>query len=625
MSLKLITSIICILFFVQVGAKDRNVDVLIIGGSASGTTAGIQSARLGVNTLIVEEFDWLGGMLTSSGVSAIDGNYNLRGGLFGEFVDSLSVHYGGLDNLKTGWVSNILFEPSVGADILRKMADREKNLTVWHKSKFISAEKQKRGWLVKIKKDNVISSIYTKVLIDATELGDVAKYCGVKYDVGMEARDVCGEKIAPEQANDIIQDLTYVMVLQDFGDEADKTIPRPANYDPSFFYCACKSNDCTNPKEGQKVWDCQSMLNYGKLPNNKYMINWPIEGNDYYVNMIEMDQDARKKAVEDAKEFSLCFLYYIQTELGYNNLGLAENEFDTEDNLPYIPYHRESRRIHGKVRFNVNYVSNPYDQAQKLYRTGIAVGDYPVDHHHARYTEWNKLPDLHFYPVPSYSVPLGVMIPEKVEDLIVMEKSISVSNLLNGSTRLQPVVMSLGQAGGVLAALSVKKRQSISDVSIRYVQSELLNANAYLYPYLDVPQDDAHFKALQRIGATGILKSEGRNEGWTNQTWIRADELLLKSELEPDLKEFGFKNITIASNGDTLTIGDAMSLINKLLQGIKKKEISESSFRKVWEQSQLGGLEDLEKAISRKEFAVMLDRIVDPFKMKEVNIIGELK
>ena len=55
------------------GSAER-YDVVIVGGGASGTAAGLQAARMGARTLIVEEFDWLGGMLTSAGVSATDGN-----------------------------------------------------------------------------------------------------------------------------------------------------------------------------------------------------------------------------------------------------------------------------------------------------------------------------------------------------------------------------------------------------------------------------------------------------------------------------------------------------------------------------------------------------------------------
>ena len=56
----------------------------------------------------------------------------------------------------------------------------------------------------------------------------------------------------------------------------------------------------------------------------------------------------------------MCFLYFIQHELGYNTLGLADDEYPTEDKLPFIPYYRESRRIHGKVRFTLNHIVAPY-------------------------------------------------------------------------------------------------------------------------------------------------------------------------------------------------------------------------------------------------------------------------
>lgn len=617
MNFKLLIISVLLVFFTSCIAQ--KVDVLIVGGSASGTAAGIQSARMGVNTLIIEASPWLGGMLTAAGVSAVDGNYKLPSGIFGEFRDSLEKHYGSANSLKTGWVSNIMFEPKVGNDIFQQMAKNEKKLTVWQNSKFITADKIKNGWKVKVTKNGVIQSVTAKILIDATELGDVAKTCGVKYDIGMEARSVCGEDIAPEMANDIIQDLTYVMILKDFG--VDKTIPKPNGYDASMFYCTAKSPNCTNPKPGQTVWPKEKMMTYGKLPNGKYMINWPIEGNDYYVNAIEMSEEQRVIEFEKAKQFSLCFLYYMQTELGFSTYGLDKNEFPTSDHFPLIPYFRESRRIHGLVRFNVNHVSKPFSQPEALYRTGVAVGDYPIDHHHKRYPDWEKLPELHFYPVPSYNVPLGTLVPKDVDGLIVAEKSISVSNLLNGSTRLQPVVLQIGQAAGVLAAKALKQKKSIAQTSVRDVQQTLLDAGSYLMPYLDLSKTDVHFKAVQRIGATGILKGEGKNVGWSNETWFNTDKHVNVAELKKDLNEFE-PAFAWKINSDELSVKEATDLVCSLAGFYKIKKVKTERINSDWAKMQLSDY-NAERKISRKELAVLLDTYIQPFTLKEMDMKGK--
>lgn len=610
-------------FMALVGCKQvEQTEVLIIGGGASGTAAGVQAARMGAKTLVVEEHEWLGGMLTAAGVSAVDGNHQLPSGFFGEFCDSLAARYGGYDSLVTGWVSNVLFEPSVGNAVLKNIVAREPNLSVRYGTTVKEMKQLPTGeWKVVVNQQGETKELKAKVLIDATELGDVAKACGVGYDIGMDARSQSGEEIAPEEANDIIQDLTYVAVLKDYGVGADRTIEKPANYDPSFFYCSCRMPECENPKESQRVWDPEEMITYGKLPNNKYMINWPIEGNDYYVNIIEMTPAEREVALQEAKDFTLSFLYYMQTHLGMKHLGLADDEFDTPDKLPFIPYHRESRRIHGLVRFTVNDVAKPYDQQQPLYRTAIGVGDYPVDHHHARYPEWDKLPDLHFYPVPSYGLPLGVMIPQGVKGLIVAEKSISVSNLINGSTRLQPVVLQIGQAAGALAALTVKEGVAVDEVSVRQVQTALLAAGSYLLPYLDLPKEHPHFKAVQRMGATGLLKGTGLNVGWTNQTWFYTDQpLLVKDAVEGISMLYPGVELPLFS-AEQVTVGQAVELIN----GVAAKEGMELRVEEAnWSQWGLTNFTP-NRSVSRLEFAVAVDAVLNPFERMPVDVTGSFK
>lgn len=615
-----------LIFFILSACSDRGQqieqtwDIVIVGGGASGSMAGIQAARLGSHTLIIEETQWLGGMLTSAGVSAIDGNYKLYSGLWQEFRQELYDHYGGEDSVKTGWVSNVLFEPNVGASILLELANKEKMLDVWFESSIVSLEFDDNQWKVTVIKNGIKKTLVADIVIDGTELGDVSKMAGVPYDIGMDSRDETGEEIAPAESNDIVQDLTYVAILKDYGNE-QHLIEKPEDYDPSYFYCTC-AGKCAQDTISRKIWECDQMINYGKLPNNKFMINWPIFGNDYYVNTIDLDKAGRKYAYEKAKNFTKCYLYYLQHDLGFKHLGIADDIFPTEDGLPFFPYHRESRRIRGIVRFDINDLAEPFNQKDALYRTGIAVGDYPVDHHHEAYPSSENLPDLHFYPVPSYGLPLGTLIPKNVKHFIVAEKSISVTNLVNGTTRLQPVCLLIGQAAGVLGHLSVKNEISPFEVSVRDVQKILLQHGAYIMPYSDVSPADKSFSAVQRIGATGILKGEGKNIGWENHTLFYPDSLLSSDCIVEGFRDFG-RNFKIDLNKDQFTVEEAVYLLIEFNSFLgNNKNLSTPDLSQIWDEFQLGEI-DITMAITRKQFAVLLDKMVDPFHIKQVNHFGE--
>ena len=595
----------------------EQMDVLVVGGGASGTAAGLQASRMGVRTMIIEETPWLGGMLTSAGVSCIDGNNRLRGGIFGEFADSLVARYGSNEALQSGWVSNISFEPHIGQEILSNMAAACGGLLQIRRESLVTDVQGEAGdWTVTYRDQKGRKHrVQADVLIDATELGDIAKACGVDYRIGMEASEETGESIAPDQANDVIQDLTYVAFLKDYGPDADMTIEKPEGYDPMIFANAARNplSSETAPT-GQTIWSPEMMISYGKTPGGYYMINWPIYGNDYYANTIEMTREQRDAEYARAKNFTLCFVYFIQTQLGMKNLALADDVFPTEDNLPFIPYHRESRRIVGEAFFTMDAAADPYAYAKPYYRTGIAVGDYPVDHHHFRHPDWKSLPNLEFYPIPSFNVPMGTIIPKNVDDLIVAEKSISVSNLMNGATRLQPVVMQLGQASGALAALAVIRDKSVRKIGVRQLQEELLEAGCYIMPYLDLPPHDRHFKALQRIGATGILRGEGRNAGWSNQTWFRAADPLRGEDIYLNNLMPGFK----MPPGE-ITIGQMIQMMRGI--GASVPAGQEALW---WERMGLADY-DPDRAVLRLEAAVVVDAAFDPFGMFEVNYDGNFR
>ena len=604
-----LNSIILFLTILLFSCDDSSeFDVVIVGGGAGGTSAAIQSARNGAKTLLIEETDWLGGMLTSAGVSAIDGNYKLPSGFWGEFKDSLVSHYGSLEALKTGWVSNVLFEPKVGNEILKSITQNEKNLKILYSTSTQSVSKNDgNNYNYQIKTSE--GTFLSKILIDGTELGDLLPMLDDDYDVGMDSNEMYDENIAPEFKNDIIQDLTFVMILKNYNKKVK--IDKPGGYDASEFYCSTSHKDC--PKSDKALWSPQQMMNYGKLPNDKIMINWPIYGNDYYSNLIEMSKEEREVVFEKAKNKSLRYLYYIQDELGFDNYSISDDEYETDDNFPLIPYYREARRMKGQVTFSLNYIKNPYDQKHKLYRTGVLVGDYPVDHHHDAHPEKEKLPKLAFYPIPSYSLPFGSLISKKNSNFLVAEKSISVSNLVNGTTRLQPVVLQIGQIAGLIASESIKQNKKPNELNIRHIQSLILENGGYIQPYLDVEKTHPHFKAFQRIGSTGILRGKGINVGWSNQSWFypenEVDLELFLNDLSPfiDLSTYPL---------NSLMLKDLKSWIESI---INEKIDFKSDYLSL-------NLTDFnfDRKVNRGELAVIIDYYLNPF-IQSINYLGEIE
>ena len=485
-------------------ACETNYDVVVVGGGTGGTAAAIEAARDGVSVLVVEPTPWLGGMLTSAGVSAVDGNYRLRGGIFGEFTDSLAARYGGYEALKSGWVSNILFNPRVGAEIFSNMA-RQAGVVLRFGTGLRRLERLPEGWRLTLS-DGL--KVRCRILVDGTELGDVAREAGA----------------AALQDGRCVQDFTYVAILKEY----DHPVPvaRPDDYDIGNYRNSCDNpladnHNGVNPK-GQPLWSPAQMLSYGRLPDGRLMINWPVYANDFYADYLTMNPPAFDSLMTVAKKRTLGFVYFLQNELGFNTLGIADDVYPTADGLPFIPYFREARRIAGRDTMTVEAARNPYNF--DLYARAVAVGDYPLDHHHMQNPGWEQWKQLSFDPIPSFSVPLGVVVPVEEEDLLVADKAVSVSWEMNGAVRLQPVIMGLGQAAGALAALAVRDGKHPSEVPCREVQALLLDHGCYLLPFLDLKPDDAGFRDLQEKGIRGEVRGKGRTVGWSNETWVKEPE-----------------------------------------------------------------------------------------------------
>jgi hypothetical protein len=531
----------------------KNYDVLVIGGGAGGTAAGIQAARLGAKTLIVEETPWLGGMITSAGVSAFDGNkYALGGGIFGELRKKIEDYYGGPEKTFTGWISLTCFEPKKGKEFLFEMARAEENLSLLFEAEFLRALKEDNkitGAVFKLKDGSEIE-IKAQVTIEATEYGDVIASAGVPYRLGRDSQADTKESHAPEKPDGILQDMTFCAILKKYDGNAP-AVAQPENYAPEMFVnsTAVDSNTDDEIFLNHTLHTWESFISYAALPNDKYLLNWPFRSNDYPTTTdIYENKLSRPEHFKKAKELTLAYIHYMQTKLGHSEWGLAEDEFPTEDNLPFIPYVRESRRIKG-LRLMVEQDVTP---AQGSYRPplqpdSIAVGDYFLDHHHSHCFKApgerleENLPDN-----APFQIPFGALIPAGYDGIIAAEKSISVTHIVNGCTRLQPVVMLIGQAAGAAAALSVKKNMAPKEINYTDVQDVLLGAGCQLFPYKDLPNTHPAFEPVQRLALMGTFIDAQNHE-------FEPDRGLTVEEAEVCKIKYGIPSLAGVSRAEAFT------------------------------------------------------------------------
>lgn len=471
------------------------VDVLVVGGGTGGTAAAIQAARRGAKTILVSEFPWLGGMLTSAGVSAPDGNEleAFQTGLWGAFLQELWQRQpGGLDN---SWVSFFSYDPQIGAEIFADWVQELPNLH-WISGQ-VPIEVFRQG-------DSITGvrfadfAVTAKIILDGTELGDLLALAEIPYRWGWELQSEWGEPSAPVGFNSFtqkypVQAPTYVVIMQDFGDAMSTTftersrsvsqrsrsagvvaapeIPAALNYNPSQF---------TDAWDG---YGAETFLNYGRLPGNRFMINWPICGNDYgqgLGRLIESDV-SRGEFIQESRWHSQNFAHFIQNQLG-RRYGLAEKVFPHAPTAFALhPYYRESRRLLGLTTVREqDILPIAGGRVASIFNDAIAVGNYANDHHY---------PGVQFSLQPKsirwggrwtgtpFTIPYSSLIPATTDGFLVCEKNISVSHIANGATRLQPVVMGIGQAAGMAAAICVELDCQPRHLPVRSLQTALLEDN----------------------------------------------------------------------------------------------------------------------------------------------------
>ncbi len=198
-------------------------------------------------------------------------------------------------------------------------------------------------------------------------------------------------------------------------------------------------------------------------------MNWPQ--NDYLPgNITDVSPEERRENLEEARQLSLSLFYWLQTEAprpdggqGWKGLRLRGDITGTEDGLAKYPYIRESRRILAETtileqdisledRMQITGLTQEEVRA-KAYHDSVGIGYYALDLHPS--TGGDNYIDMASVP---FQIPLGALIPVRMENLIPGCKNIGSTHITNGCYRLHPVEWNIGEAAGSLCAFSLKRR-----------------------------------------------------------------------------------------------------------------------------------------------------------------------
>lgn len=475
-----------------------------MGGGLGGVAAALGALRLGKRVVLTEETDWIGGQLTAQAVppdehpwieaTGCTASYRrLRVGIRNYYRRNYPLcpdaRFDARLNPGQGGVSPLCHEPRIALAVIYELlapylASQQLEILLHHRPTAVDAEGDHVRSValrdMRMGESIVLSAPY---VLDATELGDLLPMAGVEHVVGAESRAETGEPHALPEADSFDQQaITWCFAVDYLADE-DHTIERPRDYDA---WRAYRADFFPGPQLGwvfvdpttldvrkqaifegptdadvNDLWHFRRIFYRGHYPEDRYasdisLVNWPQ--NDYWLGpLVGVSDEERARHLDGARQLSLSFLHWMQTEaprldggVGYRGLRLRGDVVGTSHGLAKHVYVRESRRIRAERTVLEQHVGvdarHPLEGAE-VFPDSVGIGSYRIDLHPS--TRLRTYVDISSWP---FQIPLGALIPVRVENLLPAAKNIGVTHITNGCYRLHPVEWNIGEVAGALAA-----------------------------------------------------------------------------------------------------------------------------------------------------------------------------
>ena len=517
--LKTIPSIPVLSLPAWASGREIACDVAVIGGGTGGCAAALAACRAGLRVVMTEETRWIGGQLTSQAVPPDEHPWiemfgctaswrAFRNGVRAYYRD----HYPLLPapradarlNPGGGSVSALTHEPRVALAVLHAMLQpylAAGNLALFTEARALRADVQGDRVRAVAFRDGAGAEriLRAPYFLDATETGELLPMTGTEFVTGAESRAQTGELHAPDEPQPNNHQAFTVCFALGYDPEADHTIDKPEEYAfwrdyvpqlrppwPGKLLSWSMSDPITlKPRNvyfdpalqtrqpGLNLWIYRRIVQKGIYQpgfcrTDVTLVNWPQ--NDYWLgNLYGVPEEEAARHLRRARQLSLSLLYWMQTEAprpdggaGWRGLHLRPDITGTADGLAMYPYIRESRRIVAEFTVLEHHVGTEArmqatgksreEVTAEAFPDSAGVGSYRIDLHPSsggdNYIDVSSLP---------FQIPLGALIPKRMENLLPACKNLGVTHITNGCYRLHPVEWNIGESAGALVAFCVQR------------------------------------------------------------------------------------------------------------------------------------------------------------------------
>jgi hypothetical protein len=434
---------------------DDSWDIIVVGGGPAGCTSAAAAAREGARTLLVEATGCLGGMGTSGLVPS-----------WCPFSDKEKVIYKGMaekvfneakkviSHVKQDAVDWVPIDP----EHLKMIYDDlviESGATVLFNTALSLVETDDQGSVEAIIVSNKagLTALKAKVYIDCTGDADLSAWAGAEFYKGSEQT---GE----------LQPATHCFILSNVDTYAYVNGPvlHPRNPDSPIY-------DIVRSGKYPQIPDvhlCSSLIGPSTVGFNAGHI-WNVDNTDSY-NTSKGLMCGRKlaSAIKDSlaeyhpKAFANSFLVATGSLIGI----------------------RETRRIIGDY-----YLTIEDYNARSSFEDEICRNSYPIDIHTAKNeVEQANRGELDvmdrfesFKKGESHGVPYRCLTPKGLKNVLVAGRAISCDRFVQGSVRVMPVCLAMGEAAGIAGALAGKMdTPDVHRIDIKVLKTRLKEEGAYL-------------------------------------------------------------------------------------------------------------------------------------------------